>query len=783
MPLHAFSMFIRSLSLRSICLLLSGAPALHAQDCALTIRGQVIDEHDRTPLEFAAVLILGTTTGAQCDAAGNYRIDGLCPGTYTLRVSHVGCTPMDRTVKLEADLVLDLKLEHHAEELKAFEVVRKRPDEHVGQAHEEIGALEMEQSVGRSLTEALTRIPGVTSLASGPTITKPMIHGLYGNRILTLNQGIRQEDQQWGNEHAPSLDPFTTDRITVVKGAASVQYGADAMGGVVITEPVELPRGPGISGELRGVGLANGRGGGGNAMLQGGVQGVAGLGWRVQGSGRTLGDAFSPNYSLTNSGLREAGASGSVGWKGGRWDGQVYYSHFQRELGILRAAHIGNRTDLQNAISSGTPWVVEPFSYTIEAPRQLVRHDLARAEMAYRLNELDQLVATYGYQNNDRQEYDIRRGGRSDIPALDLQLRTHTGDLVLKHFIGKHVHGRVGINGTYQRNANQPGTGVRPLIPDYTKQTGSVFWLEHFSTGKKMEYEAGARYEGTLLQVRKYDADDTYITPEHRFTNYAVSVGAHWTVRDSVHVRANISSAYRPPNASELYSEGLHHGAATIERGDASLQSERSLKGALDLDGYALNGRLNAALTLYANRIGSYIYLRPDGYALTVRGAFPVFQYVATDAFLYGADLSLEYALSERWHLRDRTSIVRGRDVVQNEWLFLMPADRTANSLLYRVAAAGGWKDLEIGATSTYILRQTRFTEGLDFVAPPGAYHLLGINASITKPLKHGELRFGVQGDNLLNIAYRDYLDRFRYYADARGVDVALWLRYSFGNK
>ena len=180
-----------------------------------------------------------------------------------------------------------------------------------------------------------------------------MIHGLSGNRILTLNQGIRQEDQQWGTEHAPNLDPFSSDRITVVKGAASVQYGSDAMGGVILTEPVDLPRTAGINGEVRGVGILNGRGGGGNAMLQGGLKGLRGFGWRVQGSGKMLGDSESPEYVLSNTGMREQGASATIGYRDLRYRSTLYVSWFQRELGILRASHIGNLTDLDNAISNG----------------------------------------------------------------------------------------------------------------------------------------------------------------------------------------------------------------------------------------------------------------------------------------------------------------------------------------------------------------------------------------------------------------------------------------------
>ena len=124
---------------------------------------------------------------------------------------------------------------------------------------------------------------------------------------------------------------------------------------------------------------------------------------------------------------------------------------------------------------------------------------------------------------------------------------------------------------------------------------------------------------------------------------------------------------------------------------------------------------------------------------------------------------------------------MRGRDQVRDEWLFQMPADRGENSLIWRNKEAGGWRAIEASCTSTLVLEQTRYPVGLDFTEPPPGYHLLGLSFSATKPLGKNELRLGVQGNNLLNLAYRDYLDRFRYYTDARGSDVSVVIRYSWG--
>lgn len=769
----------------AILLLVLGVHALRlsAQEpaCDHVLRGRVIDEHDGSGLGFAYVMIAGTAHSTAADVHGNFRFDGLCAGRHVLRFSHVGCITRERelTVPMEGELVL--QLEHHVLELDKVVVAADRPDEHVGQAHAELSRAEMEKRAGGGLAEMIEQVPGVTVLRTGPTIGKPVIHGLSGNRVLTLNQGIRQEDQQWGSEHAPNLDPLSSDAISVVKGAASVQYGADAIGGVVITEPVQLPVRAGLRGELRTLGHTNGRGGGASGLLEGGVKGLDGFGWRVQGSGRQLGDQQAPDYVLSNTGIRDAGASVSTGWRNPRQGVQLYYSWFARELGILRAAHIGNLTDLTQAISSGRPWYTAPFTHAIDAPRQQVRHQLGKAEARRFLSERDQLVFTYAFQFDERQEYDIRRAGRSARPALDLRLRTHTGDIVLKHYLNDRIHGKAGVAGVYQENVNVPGTGVRPLIPNYRKSNAGLFLIEHIDLREHLELEAGARIEATRLEVFTHNAEGAFITPEHEFLNHALSAGLNWSPRDSLRLRTNISTAFRPPHVSELYSAGLHHGSAAIEVGDATLGTERSVKATADLEAYTLHGDLRIDLTLHASRIADFILLRPDGYLLTIRGAFPRFQYMATDVWMHGLDASAHWTFAPRWSVRSRMSLVRGRDLTADTWLFQVPADRIANSLIYRADRAGGWRGLECALTSSYVWQQGRVPVGLDFMDAPAAYHLLGLSASITRPLGNGELRIGVEGHNLLNTAYRDYLDRFRYYADAAGTDVGIWLRYAFG--
>ncbi|HMQ77161.1 MAG TPA: TonB-dependent receptor [Flavobacteriales bacterium] len=765
-------------------LILLNSPVLQAQEpCTLVLSGIVVDDHDGAPLGFAQVVVVGTSLGVVADAEGRFRIEGLCPGPVELRLEHLGCQPVQRKLDLATDRSITVRLEHHAEELKQAEVVRERPDENVGMSRAVMDRVAMERASGRSFADMVATVPGVTVLRSGPVIAKPVVQGLSGNRVLTLNQGVRQEDQQWGGEHAPDLDPFSTDRIELVKGAASVQYGSDALGGVIITSPVELPRQGGVGGAVGVVGISNGLGGTAQAVLEGGFGHLSGPGWRLQGSGRLLGDGQAPGHVLSNTGLREGAGSVAIGHHRPRGGVELYYSYLAREVGILRAAHIGNLTDLQNAIERDEPWYQAPFTYAIDAPRQTVQHHLVKAHGELRLSRRGQLELTYAYQANDRQEYDIRRGGRSARPALDLFLASHSADLVLKHHVGPRLHGKVGTNGLLQTNVNIPGTGVSPLIPDFRRRTLGVFVLEHYPIGERLELEAGARLDGAGLVVYTFDEADRPLSVEHRFINGAGSLGANWTVADSLALRINVSSAFRPPHVSELYSAGLHHGAAAIEEGDAGLGSERMYKGTIDLVGSVWGGRLTGIVSAHAGRADGFIQLRPEGVALTIRGAFPVFRYAATDAFLWGIDGRAQLHLARHWSTSFEWSLVRGRDLRRDEWLYMMPSDRGALVLVWRGADKGAWARPELALRSSLVLRQSRFPEDLDLVDPPPTYHLLGLSAAVERRMNGGVLRIGLEGNNVLNARYRDLLDRFRYYADARGVEVLVRLGYTFGRR
>ena len=755
----------------------SGALAGQDGGCTHRFEGVVIDQQTKEALPVAAIWLVGPERGTTSDEKGRFAIDGLCPGTYIADIHYLGY--LEKHVPITIPMQKELYVLMEQDEQLIGEVTVEGEAIKPDKTQSEIGLTEKElsQVTGKSLGESLQDLPGVSSLKTGPTISKPIINGLHSNRILILNNGLRQEGQQWGTEHAPEIDPMMANQISVIKGAAAVRYGPEAIGGIVVVEPPALPyHDRHLHGNVRLMAADNGRMGSASTSLQGGVKGLEAFAWRLQTTGRRAGDFSAPDYMLTNTGLRELSFSGAVGYKKNDWLAEIYYSRFTTGLGILRSAHIGNLTDLRAAFGSERPLFIEDFSYTISNPRQEVSHDLAKLTLG-RKGRLGELKLIYGYQLNVRKEFDVRRGGRDERPALDMDLDTHSADLVWQQKTWKKLRGQVGGSLIYQENRNIPGTGVEPLIPNYNSVTTGIFAIERWMESR-WELEAGLRYDNRSFQVFTFDENNEIIRPKYNFNNLSGTVGVVLKPSSAWKLTSNIGTGWRPPNVNELYSQGLHHGAATIEEGNTSLVTEQALKWINQAQ--LTKRRWSLDVSVYAQRIDNYIYLEPKPEPrLTIRGAFPVYSYVQTDVFMAGVDATASVKLSEQWTVGVKGSGLRARDVSNDNFLIFMPSDRLQNSVTWSYPFQSK-KTLFVTASHSVVRRQNRFPEGIDFVDPPEGYQLIGLDMGYSSRLFSNDYDLYLEVNNVLNTSYREYLNRFRYYADELGRTISLRFNYKF---
>ena len=321
-----------------------------SQDCNNTLSGRVTDFHDGSLMVDATLIIAGTEQAVQTDSNGKFIIGNLCNDTYQIQVSHPYCLTKGFSVKVFGNTTKNFMLEHHLEELNQIIIDGKAyNDKSKTILQSSISKEALERFGSGSLGDALNSLSGVSSLNTGNTVIKPLIHGLHSSRVLIINNGVRMEDQEWGAEHAPNLDIHSVGNLTLVKGAGALQYGGNAVGGVIVAEAAKVPIKDSLYGSTLQTLSSNGRG----ALLTTELTKSYLNGWhaKIQGTMKRFGDFKAPDYILSNTGVFERNFAVDFGLNQFEQGFEGYYSFYKNEIGILRASHLGGARDQIRAIN------------------------------------------------------------------------------------------------------------------------------------------------------------------------------------------------------------------------------------------------------------------------------------------------------------------------------------------------------------------------------------------------------------------------------------------------
>lgn len=744
------------------------------QSCTQTLRLIAVETHDFKPVHPAVIYVEELKKALETDDKGAVSLDSVCFGNYRIHVHGAGYKHTEMLVHFHGQQQVRIKVDYDEHHLTEVTVT----DEHTRtllQSKSQLDKKQLTSASGKTLADMLQSLSGVTMLSNGATIAKPVIHGLHSNRIVMLNNGIRQEDQQWGVEHAPNIDPFLANTVTVVKGAAGVRYGSDAIGGVVLVEPAPLSSKPGWAGEVNLAGFSNNRMGVASFMAEHTLPKMPSLAFRVQGTYKKGGDYRVPGNWVANTGVEERNFSAAMAYRKLHYGGEVFYSQFNTNLGVYRGAHTGNQNDLQQAINSPFPLVTAGFGYSIGRPRQHVVHQLLKAKF-YADNRWGVWNLLYGYQRNFRQEYDVMRvdNGRAQ---LNLTLQTHTINLHLEHKTIGNLKGQVGVDAIVQDNRFQDGD--RLFIPTYQSAGGALYLIERYANNN-WTAEAGLRYDYRFYGVYNPEGSNQQsVYYRYHYNNLSGTLGLRYRPSHTWNLDLTLANAWRAPQANELFSAGLHHGSARIELGNRDLRPERAYS--LNIGAkYQPNDKLSAELTLYSQLINDFIFLEPGANLLTIRGYFKTFNYRQTNAWLNGADLSMQYHWTDQLHSTFKASTLFARDRQRNDWLILMPADRLSLSTRYGKDLSRRWKECFVELGGRYVLQQRRIPgnfDEIDFPRPPGSYFLLDASVGVTLYAQRQPFYLSLAATNLLDQRYRDYLDVFRYFLDQQGRNIALRIR------
>ena len=763
-----------------LMLLLFISNSLYAQtvECNYILRLKIVDFDSGIALPSAVVILDDNDFTISSDENGLVILK-LCKAKHEVQIKYISYVSEKFNVDLSKQSEYVVKLKSDVRNLENVNIISERTNIQTSMSKIELKGAELEKTRGLSLADALKEIPGVTTLNTGPTISKPIIQGMHSSRILIINNGIRQEGQQWGTEHAPEIDAFIANKLTVIKGAGSIKYGSDAIGGVILVEPKQLLDTAGITGEINVVGISNGRQAITSGILEGMLKKIP-LQWRVQGTLKRSGDLKAPNYYLSNTGFFERNFSWALAYKHKRLNVELFYSQFNTDIGILRSAHIGNLTDLELAFTSSVPAYTSDFTYNISRPKQEVLHELFKVKSDFLINENSKLQLVIARQYNMRNEFDKDLPRNDSLAALNLpelhyEITTYSSDLSYQVQLNSKLTSSIGITSNNQRNTYEG----RQFIPNFINDNYAIYTIHQYKLNKMM-FDFGARYDYRNLKVFKAMPNGSVYSPDRNFDNLTFNAGVDIELNQYVDYHLNVGTAFRAPSINELHASGLHHGEGKYIISNENLKAEKAkaIITGIEINSYK---KITAHIDAYYKRVDDFIYLNPAmNTVLSIRGAFPSFEYKQTDAYFTGVDARVNYQISKNFRTLHKANFIRAFNISNKEFLPFIPADRFENGVQYKFNDNKHFENSQASFNVMNVLKQTRLQENSDYKDAPNAYMLLSIDASSTVNIYKEHLEIGLTINNLLNTTYREYMNAFRYFSDEQGRSIVLRLKYHF---
>lgn len=757
-----------------LVLLILGFTPLVAQEHGLRL--QVIDTED---IPLPGVTVRFADGGAVTDIDGYVTIPVGLSHHQEITFSHVGFKNQSFTfAALKSLRPSVVRMEPIQEQLHELVVTAESSPirrEAVGQS---VSIQQLKERVGGSLGELLEGVRGVSIITSGTSESKPVIHGLHGNRILILNNGVRHSGQQWSSSHTPEVDITQASKISVLKGAESVRYGADALGGVILLDQRSLPyHCSGLMGEVTPYFQSNGLGFGASILLESSFGSNHQWGWRFQGDVSHSGDKQTANYLLNNTGHRSWSAQGAIGLQSDRYQVELFLSNVWDKGGVFHGAKMGNVELLKERIALGRPpkEVITPYSRKIDYGYHQVNHTLVKIEGHYHLTPIHTLMAKVAYQLNFRDEYHLRRNKLSHVPEMALVKHNVVGELQWIYDPLESWKVEAGILGNYTNNYNTPGTGVVPMIPNYVEGGAGGYLLSKFSKNT-WGIEAGARIDGNYLSASGINYQSEPYGGVERQANITYTMGGYAQLAPGLMLHSQLGTAWRAPHVAELYSNGLDQESGIYVVGQEGLKSERALKWIASL-GYT-HQFFKLDIEGYLQWINNYIYQEPTGEIhRLVSGAYPLFRYRQTSAKLHGWDAEMSIQPSSWLGYNLSAGMIWASERSTGRYLPFIPPLRIRQEL------KTSFESWYLAIEHKFTAQQTRFDPETDLtsVAPP-AYHLFGLRASYhhSLPMQWGQLTYTLLVDNLLNTEYKEYTNRARYYAHDLGMGATFSVRYQF---
>jgi iron complex outermembrane receptor protein len=746
-----------------------------------TISGTIKDKKSDETLIGSTIYFPDLYKGATTDIEGKYSIKNLPSGNFNIEFSFIGYKTQVLHIHLSADTIINIDLVPDLKEMKEVIVtgLSKSTELKVSPVPAVITTQEqLFEYQATNLIDGIAQKPGIEQLTTGPAISKPIIRGLGGNRILSLYNGLRQEGQQWGAEHGIEIDEFSIDKIEIIKGPGSIAYGSDALAGVInFLTPHEIEA-DNVTGAINAGYQTNNN----QYSISGSTSGnINGFNWRARGTLKEAGN-YQNAYDgkVFNSGFNEFDWDAQIGLNKSWGFAHIYVSSFDQHLGIITGNRdINGSFTRPNIDTNGleietTVTDEELEGYKLFVPQLRLRHFRIGTSNQFYFNKAS-LMLKLDHQVNQREVF-----GHIDEPnEQEVYMKLNTFNYNVKYFLADldHWETAVGINGMFQTNEN---LGHEVIIPDYNVFDVGIYILTQKQFDNFM-LSGGIRIDNRSVNAEELFVDENgsleqkFAAFSKNFSNLSGSIGASYQPDERWNFKLNISRGFRAPTLAELSSNGAHEGAGRYEIGNTDLKAETSLQADLGVE--LETDHASIQIAGFYNYIENFIYIQKlldsngnDSIPDPGNGAV-AFQYVQNNAQLFGGEVGIDiHPHPFHWlHFENTFSIVYGQQLNQpdsSKNLPFMPAPKFKSELRADFNNEGKMFTANFFRIEwEYYFEQNRIFSAYDTETVTPAYNLFGagigttINNSKGIPL----LSVVLLANNILDVAYQSHLNRLKY--------------------
>lgn len=747
------------------------------------LQGKITDKNTGESLPGVSIYFPALKSGTQTNADGTYYIDKLPASTLLVQVNYLGYKMQSKQLNLAATGIQDFELEETATEISEVIVTGQSGGMENNRTPSPIAVVprnQLLQNSAANIIDAISKVPGISQVSTGVGISKPVIRGMGYNRVVVVNDGIRQEGQQWGDEHGIEIDENSVNRIEILKGPASLAFGSDAMAGVInlISAPT-LPEGS-VKGNLSSNYQTNNGLIGYSANLEGNKNGLI---WNSRFSNK-IAHAYQNKFDgpVYNSGFRENAFGTTLGLNRS-WG----FSHLHLSLYSLEPGIVGGERDsltgkfLKTVLLNDGNEVIETAdnsdfnSYHPDAPFQKINHYKAVWNSSVYLGQSN-MELTLGFQQNRRKEFETPL-------EYGLFFLLNTVNYDLKYTLPEWKNWKItsGISGMWQHSENK---GTEFLVPAYRLFDAGLFAVASRNIGD-FTISGGFRYDrrtetsnelylnpaGAQVEQTAPEAAKRFNAFSQSFNGLSGSAGASYQISDMVFTKVNISRGFRAPNIAELGSNGIHEGTQRYEIGNQNLKPETSLQ--FDYSIGLNSTHVSTELNLFTNSVDQYIYSHqinsvPEN--IQQDQNIDTFEFTQGNAHLYGGEFQLDiHPHPLDWlHFENTFSLVNG--ILRNQpesshYLPFIPAPNWNSELKTEFDRIGSFLlniYFKAGIEKTWSQNHFYSAYGTETRTPGYTLLNLGAGADFIRN-KKTIFSLYISASNMTNVAYQSHLSRLKY--------------------